>query len=80
MKNEENHENRCPAPVRRHDDLPDGGLRDSGSAHSYGQEDRKDLEVNPLDWKDCAVWLLRLVTAGILVVGILLGLVIGKIF
>jgi hypothetical protein len=36
--------------------------------------------VNPLDWKNCAVWLLRLVTAGILVVGILLGLVIGKIF
>ena len=33
-----------------------------------------------MDWKDCAVWLLRLATAGILVVGILLGLAISKIF
>lgn len=33
-----------------------------------------------MDWKDCAVWLLRLATAGILVVGVLLGLADSKIF
>lgn len=32
-----------------------------------------------MDWKDCVIWLLRLVTVGILVIGILLGIVIGKI-
>ena len=33
-----------------------------------------------MDWKDGVVWLLRLATAGILLVGILLGLAISKIF
>lgn len=33
-----------------------------------------------MDWKDGAVWLLRLATAGILLVGVLLGLAISKIF
>ena len=33
-----------------------------------------------MDWKDYAVWLLRLATAGILLVGVLLGLAISKIF
>lgn len=34
----------------------------------------------PMDWKDCIIWLIRLATAGILLIGILLGAVIGKIF
>lgn len=33
-----------------------------------------------MDWKDCVVWLFRLTTAGILLLGILLGLAISKIF
>ena len=33
-----------------------------------------------MDWKDGAVWFLRLVTAGILLLGVLLGVAIGKIF
>lgn len=33
-----------------------------------------------MDWKDCTLWLLRLATAGILLVGVLLGLAISKIF
>jgi hypothetical protein len=33
-----------------------------------------------MDWKDGVVWLLRLATAGILLLGVLLGVVISKIF
>ncbi len=33
-----------------------------------------------MDWKDYAVWILRLITAGILLIGILLGFAIAKIF
>lgn len=33
-----------------------------------------------MDWKDGVVWLLRLATAGILLIGVLLGAAISKIF
>ena len=33
-----------------------------------------------MDWKDGVLWLLRLTTVGILLIGILLGLAIGKTF
>ena len=33
-----------------------------------------------MDWEDCAVWVLRLVTIGILLIGILLGFAIAKVF
>lgn len=33
-----------------------------------------------MDWKDGVIWLLRFATAGILLIGILLGLAISKIF
>lgn len=33
-----------------------------------------------MDWKECVIWLFRLVTAGILLIGILLGFAISKIF
>ena len=33
-----------------------------------------------MDWKDGIVWLFRLATAGILLIGVLLGLAISKIF
>ena len=33
-----------------------------------------------MNWKDGVAWLLRLATAGILLLGVLLGVVISKIF
>lgn len=33
-----------------------------------------------MDWKDGVVWLLRLATAGILLISVLLGAAISKIF
>jgi len=33
-----------------------------------------------MDWKDAVVWLFRLATAGILLIAILLGVAVGKIF
>lgn len=33
-----------------------------------------------MDWKDGIVWLFRLATAGILLVGILLGFAISRMF
>ena len=33
-----------------------------------------------MDWKDGVIWLLRFATVGILLIGILFGLVISKIF
>lgn len=38
------------------------------------------VKEGKMDWKDCTLWLLRLATAGILLVGVLLGLAISKIF
>ena len=38
------------------------------------------VKEDKMDWKDCAVWLLRCATAGILLIGVLLGLAISKIF
>ena len=38
--------------------------------------DRRDK----MDWKDGVLWLLRLATVGILLIGILLDLAIGKTF
>ena len=46
---------------------------DSGSGASFVKEDK-------MDWKDGVIWLLRFATAGILLIGILLGLAISKIF
>lgn len=33
-----------------------------------------------MDWKDGVVWFFRLATAGILLIGVLLGVAISKIF
>lgn len=33
-----------------------------------------------MDWKDIVVWYIRLATAGILLIGVLLGVAISKIF
>ena len=33
-----------------------------------------------MDWKDHVIWFLRLATAGVLFIGILLDFAIGKIF
>lgn len=33
-----------------------------------------------MDWKDCVIWFLRLATVGILLIGILLGFAIEKVF
>lgn len=33
-----------------------------------------------MDWKDAVIWLLKFITAGLLLVGVLAGIIIGKIF
>lgn len=33
-----------------------------------------------MDWKDAVIWLFRFTTAGIILIGILLGLAISKAF
>lgn len=33
-----------------------------------------------MDWKDAVIWLFRIATAGLVLVCILIGIVIGKIF
>lgn len=38
------------------------------------------VKEDKMDWKDSIIWLLRFATVGILLIGILLGLAIGKIF
>ena len=49
-----------------------------GKTSGRGLVDKE--EKKKMDWKDGIVWLLRLATAGILLIGILLGLAISKIF
>lgn len=46
---------------------------DSGSGATFVKEEK-------MDWKDGVIWLLRFATVGILLIGILLGLAISKIF